>query len=201
LEDDVRVIAGEFKGRRLKAPEGMGTRPTIDRVKESVISSIYSARGGLDDAVVLDAFAGSGGLGIECLSRGAKTALFYEYDRKAQRALRENIDMLKLQAGRARIVQSDVLKRPPTVVAMPFDVVLLDPPYAYDLQVIVDFLRTLRDAKALADGAIVSYEHDSSCALAPVLERSGLDMDILTTKRFGGTTIDICRIACPDEEE
>ena len=61
----MRIIAGEFRGRRLEAPKGQGTRPTTDRVRESLMSALNSARGGFEDAVVLDAFAGSGGLGME----------------------------------------------------------------------------------------------------------------------------------------
>ena len=70
----MRIIAGEFRGRRLEAPKGQGTRPTTDRVRESLMSALNSARGGFEDAVVLDAFAGSGGLGMESLSRGAAAA-------------------------------------------------------------------------------------------------------------------------------
>ena len=67
----MRIVAGEFKGRRLQAPKGQNTRPTTDRVRESLMSALASARGGFDGAVVLDAFAGSGALGLEALSRGA----------------------------------------------------------------------------------------------------------------------------------
>ena len=84
----MRVIAGDFKGRNLKAPTGMDTRPTTDRVKESFISSLISAYGSLEGAHVLDAFAGSGALGIECLSRGAESAVFFERDKAALEALR-----------------------------------------------------------------------------------------------------------------
>ena len=72
----MRIIAGEFRGRTLLAPKGDGTRPTTDRVRESVMSTVFSARGGFEDAMVLDAFAGSGALGLEALSRGAARAVF-----------------------------------------------------------------------------------------------------------------------------
>ena len=121
----MRVIAGDFKGRNLKAPTGMDTRPTTDRVKESFISSLISAYGSLEGAHVLDAFAGSGALGIECLSRGAESAVFFERDKAALEALRSNIDMLKLSQERARVRQADVLATPP-VYGAPFDIVILD---------------------------------------------------------------------------
>ena len=71
----MRIIAGEFRGRKLDAPRGDGTRPTTDRVRESLMSALVSLRDGLDGAVVLDAFAGSGALSLEALSRGADTAV------------------------------------------------------------------------------------------------------------------------------
>ncbi|MDR0515232.1 MAG: RsmD family RNA methyltransferase, partial [Coriobacteriaceae bacterium] len=92
----MRVIAGEFKGRPLKAPRSDTTRPTADRVREATMSSITSARGGFEGALVLDAFAGSGALGIEALSRGAAWSCFFETDRQALRALKANIEGLSL---------------------------------------------------------------------------------------------------------
>ena len=71
----MRIIAGEYRGRVLRAPQGRDTRPTTDRVRESVMSSVFSATGGFDGLCVLDAFAGSGAMGLEALSRGAAFAL------------------------------------------------------------------------------------------------------------------------------
>ena len=82
-ERAVRIIAGEFKGRVLRAPKGSNTRPTTDRVREALFSALSSARGGFEGAVVLDAFAGSGALSLEALSRGAACAHLFERDRAA----------------------------------------------------------------------------------------------------------------------
>lgn len=90
----MRIIAGEFRGRRLCAPKGQTTRPTTDRVRESLMSALASARGGFEDACVLDAFAGSGALGLEALSRGAACAHFFEKDKQALFALRSNVEAL-----------------------------------------------------------------------------------------------------------
>ena len=97
----MRIIAGEFRGRSLKSLKGDETRPTTDRVREALMSSLVSARGTLEGARVLDAFAGSGALGLETLSRGAAHVLFSEQGREAARIVESNITSLKLQIGRA----------------------------------------------------------------------------------------------------
>jgi 16S rRNA (guanine966-N2)-methyltransferase len=124
----MRVIAGEFGGRVLSAPEGLATRPTTEKVRQAVFNSLASA-GLLDGSRVADLFAGSGALGIEALSRGASSAVFVERDRSALRALRHNIDALGL-AERATVVPSDVLAWVPAMRNI--DVVLVDPPYSFD---------------------------------------------------------------------
>ena len=98
----MRIVAGAFRGRSVQAPAGEGTRPTTDRVREALFSSLYSLRGGFEGAVVLDAFAGSGALGIEALSRGAAQAVFYENDAKAAAVLKRNLASLGLGAADAR---------------------------------------------------------------------------------------------------
>jgi 16S rRNA (guanine966-N2)-methyltransferase len=117
----VRVVAGEFKGRRLYAPRGARTRPTADRVREA----LFSMLGDVSGARVLDLYAGSGALGIEALSRGAETAVFVERDQAALSALRRNLDAV---GAHADVRQQDVLR----FLARPegtFDLVFCDPPY------------------------------------------------------------------------
>lgn len=123
----MRVVAGTLRGRRFEAPPGKDVRPTTDKVREAV----FNALGSLDvvrDAVVVDLFAGSGGLGIEALSRGAAEAVFVERDRAALRVLRDNLRQLGLD-DRARVVQGDALAR---AGELPADLVLADPPYEFD---------------------------------------------------------------------
>lgn len=186
----MRIIAGEFKGRPLKAPKGTQTRPTTDRVKESVLSALLSAYGPLEGVRVLDAFAGSGSLGIECLSRGAASAHFFERDRAALAALSDNVGMLRLPKERARIFKADVLRNPPLLGSAPYDVVLLDPPYAYEAADILAFVGALAGAGRLASDAVIVYEHASKADLAEAADACGMALDILSTKRFGGTAID-----------
>lgn len=223
----MRIIAGEWRGRPIAAPKGEGTRPTTDRVREAVMSAVSSARGGFDGAVVLDAFAGSGALGLEALSRGAASAHFYEVDAAALRALRANCEKLgcapqaagrgsfgpaELLGGpgalspsrastveRAHVHRDDVLKRPPTHVRPSFDLLFLDPPYAYDAaEVLRGLVGALSQRGALAPGALVVYEHDqgqdfSEPPLSEVLD--GLQLSVESTKVYGGTVVEIIRRA------
>ena len=121
----MRVITGKARGIQLKTPEGMLTRPTADRVKEALFSIINFD---LPGAAVLDLFGGTGQLGIEALSRGAKSAVFVDAREDACRLIRENLKRTKLE-GQGKAVRSDYLdylKR----TREKFDIILLDPPYA-----------------------------------------------------------------------
>ncbi|GJM37628.1 MAG: methyltransferase [Acidimicrobiales bacterium] len=125
----MRVVSGSARGRRLVVPDGDHTRPTADRVREAVFNSLYSL-GALDGARVIDVFAGSGALGIEALSRGAAHCTFVENDRRALAALRENLATLGFEAG-ATVISGDGVAAIGRL-AGDVDLVLLDPPYAYD---------------------------------------------------------------------
>lgn len=189
----MRIIAGEFRGRVLKAPKGSGTRPTTDRVREALFSALASARGGFEGAVVLDAFAGSGALSLEALSRGAACAHLYERDRTALEALSGNAKALGLSPQRARIHRRDVFKEPPVGVRPPFDIVFLDPPYAYDPAEVLELVARLDGAGALAAGALVVYEHaaPSSDSVDEAAAKSGLAL--ASRKKYGDTIVDILR--------
>jgi 16S rRNA (guanine966-N2)-methyltransferase len=121
----VRVIAGSRKGHKLAAPRGLDTRPTSDRVRENIFNLV----GPVDDARVLDLFAGSGAMGIEALSRGAASAVFVEHDADAVRTIEGNLDRLRLTG--ARVVRGDVLRAiaQETTAGAKYDLVLVDPPY------------------------------------------------------------------------
>lgn len=124
----MRIVAGQWRGRPIVAPEGDITRPTADRTRETLFSMLASRLGSFDDLRVADLFAGSGALGLEALSRGAAHCTFVEQDAAAIRALRTNVANLRAQD------QCDV--RTGSVLALgpmrgePLDLVLLDPPYA-----------------------------------------------------------------------
>ncbi|MCE9621373.1 MAG: 16S rRNA (guanine(966)-N(2))-methyltransferase RsmD [Actinomycetia bacterium] len=124
----MRVIAGEFAGRKLVAPEGTTTRPTTDKVRQALFNSLTSM-GVLDGAVVADLYAGSGALGIEAISRGADRCVFVERDRAALAALRQNISSLGLD-DRCKVTSSDVMAWVPAMRNV--DIAFIDPPYAFD---------------------------------------------------------------------
>ncbi len=155
----MRIVAGELRGRTIAAPEGEGTRPTIDRVREALFSSLYSLRGGFDDAVVLDAFAGSGALGLEALSRGARFAAFVERDHAAAKVLEYNVRTCGFEPDKAAVLRRDVLAGLPKVATSAFDLVFLDPPYSYDPREVLKLVSALSEGGMLAPGAIVVYEH------------------------------------------
>ena len=122
----MRIIAGDWRGRPLAAPQGAATRPTADRVRETLFSMLVSRLGSFDDLRVADLFAGSGALGFEALSRGAACCTFVERDAEAIAAIRANA--AKLGAGdRTTILATDALCLPRTG---PFDLAFADPPYA-----------------------------------------------------------------------
>ena len=135
----MRIIAGNWRGRRLIAPTGSITRPTADRTRETLFSMLVSRMGGLTGRRVADLFAGSGALGLEALSRGAASCLFVDMDRAAIEAIRSNAATLGAQ--RAEIRQSSALSLPPA--DQPFDLILIDPPYgSVDYAALLDQLTT-----------------------------------------------------------
>ncbi len=122
----LRVIAGQWRGRPLVAPEGDATRPTADRTRETLFSMLASRLGSFEGLKVADLFAGSGALGLEALSRGAASALLVEQDPAAIRAIRRNIANLRAQ-DQCDVRAGSVLALGPAKA--PLDLVLLDPPY------------------------------------------------------------------------
>ncbi len=130
----MRIIAGTFKGRAIHAPRGMDTRPTTDRVRESLFNLLEHGVRPLEGARVLDLFAGSGALGLEALSRGAAYCLFVDEAAPARAAIRRNVEDLGL-AGRTRIFRRDATRLGdlPANAGGPFDVIFCDPPYGQGL--------------------------------------------------------------------
>lgn len=187
----MRVIAGEYRGRPLRAPKGSATRPTTDRVRESLMSTVMSARGGWDDAVVLDAFAGSGALGIEALSRGAAFACFCERDASALAALSANTSFL--ERSTFRVVRGDVCKRTPRVAGHRFDLVFLDPPYAMEADEVAHIVEMLAAQDALDAHALVAYEHDKNCDPRANASFLSLKLNAVAHKVYGDTVVDLFR--------
>ena len=125
----MRIVAGEFKGRRLRAPKSGGTRPTADRVREAVFNALTSELGDFEGVTVVDFFAGSGALGIEALSRGAEHATFLDKSYEAWQVIKGNLSELGITGARATVVRLDVMRH--EMPAGPFDVAFADPPYSF----------------------------------------------------------------------
>jgi 16S rRNA (guanine966-N2)-methyltransferase len=123
----MRIIAGEHRGRHLLAPENDNTRPITDRVKQSVFDILSPF---IEGATVYDCFAGTGSMGLECLSRGAKHATFFEADRSALKLLKANIDALGV-GKQAAVVSGDLFAWFSKKAVGPVDLVFLDPPYRF----------------------------------------------------------------------
>lgn len=182
----MRITGGIHRSRLLAAPSGNRTRPTADRVREALFS-ILSSRGALAGAVVLDLYAGTGALGLEALSRGAREAVFVESDRAALEVLRKNVDSLGEQA-RTRIVVGPVERCLPRV-AGPFTLLLCDPPYA-DLVRAARVLSEIADEGALAEGALVVLEHASRDTPAEIPH-----LDRIEARTYGDTAISIYELS------
>ncbi len=153
----MRIIAGSLRGRVLSAPPGAATRPTADRARQALFDMLWHApwagRAAVDGAHVLDAFAGTGALGLEALSRGAAQVTFIENNKAALKAIRDNIGACRVEA-QCRLLVADATRPPPAPA--PFSLVFLDPPYGQDLA--PRALAALRAAGWIAPGALVVVE-------------------------------------------
>jgi 16S rRNA (guanine966-N2)-methyltransferase len=174
----MRVIAGTYGGRTLKAPPGDGTRPTSDRVRESLFSILGDRT---DEARVLDLFAGSGALGLEALSRGAIDVTFVDDNRGAITAIKGNLAALK---ANAQVRQTDALKflHAASAGGAQYDLVFLDPPYRLAERLAPPLSEAL--PAVLAPGAVAVAESDRRAPLA-------LDLPLKDERRYGDTLIRI----------
>jgi 16S rRNA (guanine966-N2)-methyltransferase len=181
----VRIVGGELGGRVLKAPPGAATRPTSEKVREALFNIIGSVEG----LHVLDLFAGSGGLGIEALSRGAAWATFVDSGKLALTAVRANLRELGLES-RAQVIAGDAIafaRRPRAVPDAPWGLVFVDPPYASDLATRAVLAIPPEN---LAPGATVIIEHDRRNAPPDALG------SLLRTdqRRYGDTLISLFEV-------
>jgi 16S rRNA (guanine966-N2)-methyltransferase len=161
----VRIVGGRFRGRSIAAPAGTLTRPTSDRVRESLFNILCY---GVDDftmqgARVLDLFAGSGALGLEAVSRGASYCLFVEDDADARGAIRQNIEALGL-TGATKLWRRDATKLGPAASMQPFDLLFADPPYGKGLG--ERALSAVLEGQWLVDGAVCVLEESADAAPA-----------------------------------
>jgi 16S rRNA (guanine966-N2)-methyltransferase len=167
----MRISAGEHRGRRLQSPKGTKTRPTSDLLRQAVFN-VLGAR--IQGARVLDLFAGTGSVGLEALSRGASTATFVEWDRRAVLILRSNLATLNL-TGKARVIAGDVLQalRRFQASGETFDCIFLDPPYTGDL--------AARCIETLAHGALLG---ENSALVTQAFHKTALPDQVGVLRRI-----------------
>ena len=183
-----RIIAGAHGGRRLDAPAGGSTRPTADRVREALFSTLETMVD-LTGARFIDLYAGSGAVGLEALSRGASHTLLVEADAKAARVIRENVASLRVGPA-ARLVAGRVGQ---VLASGPdggrYDVVFADPPYAVGDDEVAEVQRALVEHGWLAPDAVVVFERSTRTAVrgAPLTWVDGITAD--RSRRYGETTL------------
>ena len=153
----MRIIAGRFKGKTLDAPKGLNTRPTSDRVREALFNVLEhgTTQISFEGRRVLDLFAGSGALGLEALSRGARYGLFIEDDASARGVIRRNVEALGL-TGATKIWRRDATRLGPAGNITPFDLVFCDPPYGKELG--ARALQSAAEGGWLTPGAVAVLE-------------------------------------------
>ena len=184
----MRIVGGRLKGRSLKSPASAAIRPTSDRLRETVFDILAHAYGdAAEDARVIDLFAGTGALGLEALSRGARFALFVDDGAEARALLRANVETLGL-GGTTRIFRRDARRLGAAPAGDAFSLAFLDPPYGKGLA--EPALAALRDGGWLAPGALVLVEEATD---APPLKPDGYEN--MECRKFGDTRVDFFRAA------
>jgi 16S rRNA (guanine966-N2)-methyltransferase len=151
------VVAGAARGRRLAVPPGSGTRPTSDRAREALFSTLESMLGSLAGRRVADLYAGSGAVGLEALSRGASHVLLVESDARALRVVRSNVDLLGLPGAEVRGGRAERVVSVPAA-ADAYDVAFLDPPYETPDDALRDVVVAMLDGGWVAPGSVVVVE-------------------------------------------
>jgi len=177
----MRIITGSAKGIKLKAPSGLDTRPTADRVKESVFNILRDI---VIDARVLDIFAGTGNLGLEALSRGAKTAVFVDHSHDSIGMIKENAHHTKL-LEHTEIYKNDVLRALDQLVqaGRSFDLLFCDPPYKQGF--VQTVLEKLDNHPIMAQGGVVVIEHSRHEKIVDEWEH----LQLRRTERYGATLV------------
>jgi 16S rRNA (guanine966-N2)-methyltransferase len=183
----MRIVGGKFRGRDIQGPTAIGTRPTSDRVRESIFNILAHgiADFTLEDARVMDLFAGTGALGLEAISRGAKFCLFVEDDASARGVIRNNTDICGV-IGQCKIWRRDATDLGPSAPQSPYNLIFIDPPYGKGLG--EKALKSLLDGGWLAANAIVVLEESEK---SKIENQSGLNQ--IDQRVYGDTQVLIYR--------
>lgn len=178
----MRVISGKLKGRSLKGFNIDGTRPTMDRVKESVFASIQNK---IADSIVLDLFAGSGNLGIEAISNGADICYFVDSNYECIKVIKDNIKMFDIEK-QCILFNSDYRDalRKFRDNKLKFDIIFIDPPYKYQLK--NELLKQLKEYNLLSDTGIIVFEYQVEEDLD-----DNIGFELLRNKKYGDKFVSI----------
>lgn len=178
----MRIIGGRYGGRVIKVLEATGLRPATGRVREALFSMLAARGLVFSGARVLDLFAGSGGVGIEALSRGATSAIFVERQTAVAKVLRENLASLGLTPNQAHVVQNDVAKALPRLAGQQFDLIAIDPPYGFALA--EPTLRGIVEHDLVAPSGLVVAEVEIGLTLPDIAP-----LTCLVNRTYGQTRI------------
>jgi 16S rRNA (guanine966-N2)-methyltransferase len=191
----MRIVAGKFRGARIEAPKGLATRPTSDKVRQALFNVLEHGAPGVDfdGARVLDLFAGSGALGLEALSRGARFCLFVEESADARAAVRRNVEALHL-TGTTKIWRRDATKLGAAGTMQPFDLLFLDPPYGKGLG--EKALHSAAEGGWVRQGAVAVLEERADAEIALPAGYEAID-----TRVYGDTKILVMRAFCAGTAE
>lgn len=173
----MRVISGTAKGKKLNSLEGLETRPTLDRVKEAVFNIIQFD---IKDSVILDLFSGSGALGIEALSRGAKEAILCDASSKAIKIINKNLEETRLK-DKAKVINTDYLVTLSKIKDKKFDIIFLDPPYKSDY--VEKSIEYISKYNLLAENGIIIVETNDKNKIDEIKAKKGLE--VYDTRKYG----------------
>ncbi|WP_077367373.1 16S rRNA (guanine(966)-N(2))-methyltransferase RsmD [Anaerosalibacter sp. Marseille-P3206] len=177
----MRVISGSRKGFRLKAPKGLDTRPTQDRIKESLFNIIGKIH---EESVVLDLFSGSGGIGIEFLSRGAKKSYFIDDSQESIKAINENLEKTSFK-GQSEVYKNDVFRAVKVLGKnnITFDYIFMDPPYNKELE--KKALKLICESQIINEDTLIIVEHGKGLVLEDFL----FCLKKVDERNYGDTTV------------
>lgn len=185
----MRIISGTAKGTKLYTLEGLTTRPTLDRVKESIFNIIQNE---IQDVSFLDLFSGSGAIGLEALSRGAKKAILCDKSEDAVKIIKQNAEKTHLQ-DKAKIYNCD-FKKCLEKIEEPLDIIFLDPPYKTDY--IYESLKIIEENKLLNEDGIIILETDEKERITEKLKK--IQFDIIDERKYGIANIIFLKTKRPE---
>ena len=182
----MRIISGKARGTKLYTLEGMNTRPTLDRVKESIFNIIQNE---IDGAKVLDLFAGSGAIGLECLSRGAKEAVLCDKSKEAIEIIRKNINKIHMEE-KTKVFNADFEICLDKIKNKQFDIIYLDPPYATNY--IIKSVKKIIEFGIITKDSTIIIETDNEKRILE--EIANLEIKVVDKRKYGRATIIFLKI-------